>query len=548
MTFQFSYGELKFLRFKGSFFTAFVLIICLFFSIESSAKSLYEILGVSNTATLAEIKTAHRRLAHKYHPDKNPGVADAKAKFKEMQEAYDILKDPEKRQRYDQYGTTEGLYRSSSRQQWNEEDLRRHREEKDNAWADKYGPEFSNDRWTYDPVSQRMYDSRIRKWLFVKDAYFRSEEGWLFYGREGTYLSVDLRADWNPENDIGWYRQTSNFGDNIVLIDPATGFSRAAKYAPGSVSDASHLFDELMNPVSLLDFKSNRGNRSELMKQFEALRWTDSQVADFIARAKAHTTILSRPDMKINFAGDQIYFNTAMDAVLDYEMVRQNPEIVVDFLRRAKQYRQEIPKELLMKEEWLNHKNASFWLSELFRYPEGAEAYLVAALSGDRSKGRETAARFERAYSVMDKVGMDTKTMDLLLGMMGQFGDDAYNTLADKMLALTSKPTFLELIATVGPERLQNVRAFLAWYSKHEPNRARVFEQTLNMPGTKWQDFWRLSADRTQYSLAESEYNAQKARTSAARLRFMDVNLPKPNPPTISRGSGLSCAKILGGH
>ncbi len=64
----------------------------------------YEVLGVAKSATADEIKSAYRKLAMKYHPDRNPGDKAAEEKFKEAAEAYDVLRDPEKRQRYDQFG------------------------------------------------------------------------------------------------------------------------------------------------------------------------------------------------------------------------------------------------------------------------------------------------------------------------------------------------------------------------------------------------------------------------------------------------------------
>jgi curved DNA-binding protein len=67
-------------------------------------KDYYTILGVSKTASEAEIKKAFRRLARKYHPDLNPGDKKAEAQFKEVNEAYEILSDPDKRSKYDRFG------------------------------------------------------------------------------------------------------------------------------------------------------------------------------------------------------------------------------------------------------------------------------------------------------------------------------------------------------------------------------------------------------------------------------------------------------------
>ena len=71
-------------------------------------RDFYEVLGVSKTATPDEIKKAYRKMAIKYHPDKNPGDKAAEEKFKEAAEAYDVLSDPDKRARYDQFGHNMG--------------------------------------------------------------------------------------------------------------------------------------------------------------------------------------------------------------------------------------------------------------------------------------------------------------------------------------------------------------------------------------------------------------------------------------------------------
>jgi molecular chaperone DnaJ len=69
-----------------------------------SKRDFYEVLRVERTATHEEIKKSYRKLAMEYHPDRNPGDAEAEARFKEAAEAYDVLRDPEKRARYDRFG------------------------------------------------------------------------------------------------------------------------------------------------------------------------------------------------------------------------------------------------------------------------------------------------------------------------------------------------------------------------------------------------------------------------------------------------------------
>ncbi len=64
----------------------------------------YEVLGVARDASAEEIKRAYRRLAHRYHPDRNPGDRDAEERFKEVKAAYELLSDPERRARFDRFG------------------------------------------------------------------------------------------------------------------------------------------------------------------------------------------------------------------------------------------------------------------------------------------------------------------------------------------------------------------------------------------------------------------------------------------------------------
>lgn len=102
----------------------------------------YEVLGIGKNATDAEIKSAYRKLAKKYHPDLNPGDKDAEEKFKEVNEANDVLSDPNKRKRYDQFGFAgvDPNYGAGSRRRlrWRLWRLRRHRRRRSGRHLRRY--------------------------------------------------------------------------------------------------------------------------------------------------------------------------------------------------------------------------------------------------------------------------------------------------------------------------------------------------------------------------------------------------------------------------
>src|SRR5690606_40544327 len=79
------------------------------YSLKSKPKKMafvdyYEVLGLDRNATTEEVRKAYRKLARKYHPDVNPNDEGAKQRFQEINEAHEVLSDPEKRKKYDQYG------------------------------------------------------------------------------------------------------------------------------------------------------------------------------------------------------------------------------------------------------------------------------------------------------------------------------------------------------------------------------------------------------------------------------------------------------------
>src|ERR1700742_2744552 len=73
-------------------------------SMATAKRCYYETLGVQRTATDSEMKVSYRKLAMQFHPDRNPGDTECEAKFKEINEAYDVLKDEQKRAAYDRFG------------------------------------------------------------------------------------------------------------------------------------------------------------------------------------------------------------------------------------------------------------------------------------------------------------------------------------------------------------------------------------------------------------------------------------------------------------
>ncbi len=131
----------------------------------------YEILGVERNATLEEIKKAYRRLALKYHPDRNPGDKEAEEKFKEIVEAYSVLSDPEKRRLYDMYGH-QGVEGRVNFHQFSWEDLF---SEMDEIFSSFFGFDFPGRKARRERVS-RGDDIWYELWITLEEAAFGAEK------------------------------------------------------------------------------------------------------------------------------------------------------------------------------------------------------------------------------------------------------------------------------------------------------------------------------------------------------------------------------------
>lgn len=137
-------------------------------------RDFYEVLGVTKTASDEEIKRAYKKMAIKYHPDRNPGDKEAEEKFKEAAEAYDVLRDPDKRARYDQFGPegVSGAGAGFSGQSMNMDDIF-------SMFGDIFGGHagfsgfggFGNSSSQTSQPQYRGSDMRVRMKLTLKEIY-----------------------------------------------------------------------------------------------------------------------------------------------------------------------------------------------------------------------------------------------------------------------------------------------------------------------------------------------------------------------------------------
>lgn len=157
-----------------------------------AAKDYYKILGVAKTASADEIKKAYKKLAFKYHPDKNPGDKKAEEHFKDISEAYAVLSDPQKRAQYDRFGSAE------FRQRYSQEDIFRGFDVGD-LFRDMG---FSSDIFSHIFGNAGGFGSRggfrtrgTSRGFSVEDLFGESVNGRTSYAHKGPDLSMDLAVD-----------------------------------------------------------------------------------------------------------------------------------------------------------------------------------------------------------------------------------------------------------------------------------------------------------------------------------------------------------------
>ncbi|MDO5510928.1 MAG: J domain-containing protein [Weeksellaceae bacterium] len=167
----------------------------------------YKILGVAKTASQDEIKKAYRKLARKLHPDINPNDADAQNKFQQLNEANEVLSDPEKRKKYDEYGENwkhaEEIERQRAQQQYSQ-----------NPFGGAYQHEYSGsfDEGQFSDFFGDLFGSRT--------GGFRSSGGGARRGFRGQDLHAELTLDLLQASKT--HKQTLNVnGKNIRITIPA---------------------------------------------------------------------------------------------------------------------------------------------------------------------------------------------------------------------------------------------------------------------------------------------------------------------------------------
>lgn len=228
----------------------------------ANKRDFYEILGVPKTATQDEIKAAYRKLAMKYHPDRNPDNKEAEDKFKEAAEAYETLSNPEKRKQYDQFGHA-GPMGGYGSQDMNMDDIFRNFED---IFGDIFGGQTQQRRRQKKagPIPKRGHDLRKELTLSLEEAFLGAAKEIKLYHFvicktcEGKGMPASETATTCPEcqgngqiayrHGIFMYSQgcPTCHGDGYIIAHPCStckGQSRVQQYETVSINVPKGIYD-----------------------------------------------------------------------------------------------------------------------------------------------------------------------------------------------------------------------------------------------------------------------------------------------------------------
>lgn len=506
------------------------------------AENPYQTLGVSPSASVAEIKQAYRVLIMRYHPDQNQGDAAAVEKFRKVQEAYELLTRPPSQVQRDKkfWERTE------------EDDVR------DNVEWIKKNNQRSNDRWVFEAESRRFYDNRLKKWLLpelrgaaMPGPFFRSEEGWQFDPDYGTYYSVDIDAKLNPDDGRGWTRRLSNTDDSYLQIDPLTGFSIESNYRPKTLSDASALFDEILNPAHVLRSKKDPSQRNAQLEKLDALEWTPSQTSDYRERVREHIRIFQRKDMAPRLASNAMYAESILQAIMEPAVIKSHPDLVVELIRDFPTWASKtMTKDYLVRDSWLTHPNSPIWLREVFRSTQSVFPYTFIDQLFNSTKSTGTAIlKFEHVYPAMLEGAPAPRALRRMINWI--HFNKSFESFKTILANLVELPGFSEMVSTVdtdAEDRAGIVEVLMA-LAQNGSTHATVYLETLEqIPG--------VIKNSNRYNglrgFNSEIYDADVKKIATTRMQFIAERIPRGQASPIEnaiKGNGPisegNCSKLL---
>ncbi len=488
--------------------------------------NLYDILEIDKSASQQEVKSAYRKLSKQTHPDLNPDDPEASKKFIRVTNAYKVLSDSKKRQIYDKTGSfSEGSSHT-------EADERHER-------AIKRAMESSNSVWTFDPESVSFYDNRtgVRSYRDTFFGSYKTKDNWIFDPDRGTYEDYDVRMKWNPSNDKGWLRDTSNFNNKPLPINPKNGFVRYLKYEPGTVSDLSEKFDQLLNPLLVMRDQRGLYDRTALVKELTGTALTEAQEIDLMARANSSIDILIHKDMKPNFATDGMYVDAFLTAIASNSLTMDNPAVIYRLMREAKNYHAEKLAKIIINDGWLNHEGSDFWLKAAMANTRVGQSLIIETYKQE-GLNKSIVDMKEKVFSALVRAQAGSKVINQFI-YSHIYDEDSkskkLNALENEFNQLVSFPSFAQLIAEAESEKDKDgeesrsttgLIQFLEWYKSVNSSIANTYLDALGIAGVHKRDYWKITEDRTKWYTDEKAYEEAFEDTRVKRIDYLSKNLP----------------------